>query len=251
MKSRSKSKRKMPSVRAFTEKQALLHISTTNISAFTLEERGNYSGAWFPSTRTWGSLKDRCQSGQHGTALFPPRRKSAAKDAESRGTLGTANGSRHLLLNVPHPQVSFRLVGAQRHGEIVQERENLLGSRTKGIPEMVGVVVCAATRCCGDASVWRRSQCPMSRNALVEDLNTQEDQSIALLVRTPPRLTSIGFYPRARACSHARRFCLLRRSFSLDVFFFFKAEAFGCFWGAEMVWGQGCARKMPTGNGSD
>src|SRR5713226_10120853 len=59
------------------------------------------------------------------------------------------------------------------------------------------------------------------------------------------------FYPRARACSRARRFCLFRRSFSFCVFFLCKAEGVGCFWGAVMVWGQDPACKMPTANGWD
>src|SRR5260370_24242885 len=59
------------------------------------------------------------------------------------------------------------------------------------------------------------------------------------------------FYPRARACSRARRFCLFRRSFSLCVFFLCKAEGLSCFWGVVMVWGQEPACKIPTANGWD
>ena len=74
---------------------------------------------------------------------------------DRRGSLGTAKGSRNLLLNFHHPQISFCLVGAYRHRQIVQESKDLLGSRKKGIQEIFGVVLFAATRFLGDASDGR------------------------------------------------------------------------------------------------
>src|SRR5258708_24037624 len=136
----------------------------------------NYSGPWFPGNGKGGPLKNRSHSGKHGAALFAHRREIAADDAKSGCPLGTAKGARNLLLDLHHAQIPLGLVVAKRHGEIVQESENLLGSGQQSIQEIFGVCLFATTRLFGNGSLWGRSLHPMEGKALLQNGKILEHQ---------------------------------------------------------------------------
>src|SRR5581483_12082100 len=107
------------------------------------------------------------ESREQGKALYAQPRKSAANATPTGDPLLGAKTARNLLLDLPHAQIAFGPLGAQRHAEIDEGRPHWPWVPRKPIQQMAGGRLFGVpARCFLDRSRGRSGLIPISQQEL-------------------------------------------------------------------------------------
>jgi hypothetical protein len=136
----------------------------------------NYSGARFPGDGKRRAFKNSRHGSQQRATLFAHGGKITANGAKGRRSPRAAKGARNFLLDLDHPQIALGEVVGKRNREIIQEREDLLGSFEQGIQEIFRVALFWSSQFFGQGRSTWLAGC----KALLKHLKIPQDQGISL-----------------------------------------------------------------------
>src|SRR5579863_209940 len=122
-------------------------------------------------------MEDSRQSREHGMPLLVHRRKITADAAKSGDACRTAEGARNLLLNFCPAKVALGLVIRKRNAQVVEQRQDLIGTSKQGIEQILGLALFASAFALLSR---RRRGWGLSSIASSQDLEVASDPVVAL-----------------------------------------------------------------------